>query len=315
MSRLLDFFCFASLVGIWPRFIEPNLLQTKTLSLFLEKLPSDLENLKILQFSDLHWNTEFSRSFLKKKVLTQIDRLKPDLILFTGDFLCKSVMDDKEGLKDFLFCLKAKYGVFGILGNHDYEKFVSVSSSGTYDVVKKSSSSNVLNAFKKLFQKAVFTGELTEEAKNVPVHQELIELLKETPLVLLHNETALITIGSTALNLCGLGELSAGKFDPEKAFLKYDTDYPGIILTHNPDSIPLLRNHEGFLILSGHTHGGQINLPFLCDRFSLMIHKEYRRGLKKLEDKMVYTNRGIGAILKFRLFSPPELTLITLKRK
>ena len=83
--------CCLSIVGIWPRFIEPTLLKKSYVKLKIPKLPLDLQGLKIAQFSDLHLHSKVSDSFLRK-IKQKIDSFQPDIIFFTGDFLCFSLL-------------------------------------------------------------------------------------------------------------------------------------------------------------------------------------------------------------------------------
>lgn len=254
-----DGWCILSLIGIWPRFIEPNFLTVTRLSLPIPHLPKTLEGLKILHFSDLHWKSGFSKKMIAK-LIKKSEAFQPDLICFTGDFLCRSVLEDKEGLKKLLNNLHSRIGSFAVLGNHDYERFVTINAEGDYGF-ENSSSADMIKGLQRLFNANPITGHVTKEAKQVNLHDELINLLSETSLQLLHNENRLVSFEDTFINVCGLGEYSLGRCDPEKTFQTYQKDYPGIILSHNPDSIPQLENYPGFLILSGHTHGGQVNLP------------------------------------------------------
>lgn len=307
-----DIFCVSSIVGIWPRFIEPKLITTTKFALPIADLPQELSNLKILQFSDLHIHENTSETYLHK-LSKKISSLKPDIIVFTGDFLCYSYVPEPKRLQTFLCSLRAPHGCFAILGNHDYAACVSISESGNYDVVH-SPSSSLLRAFKRLGTTTSLTKIVTHEAQNVVLHAKLVKLLEKTPFKLLHNNTHQVRIGQAALNICGLGEYMLGRAQPEEAFKNYDRTSPGLILLHNPDGIKLLHGFPGDIILSGHTHGGQVNLPWMWRKFTLLENMKLKKGLLKIADKKIYINRGIGSVLPFRWFSPPELTLITLEQ-
>lgn len=309
-----DTWCILSGIGIWPRYIEPKLLEITRFILPIAHLPKELIGLKILQFSDLHWNNQFPLSF-QKKIIRKINTLKPDIIVFTGDFICRSKLENGEGLKNILNALKATIGCFAVLGNHDYDRFVSVNANGDYDVEEPSSSSNISKGFKRLFQSTLLTKHVTEEAQRIDQHAELIKLLKETSFHLLCNETQQLFYNNSWINICGLEEYTLGKCDPNKAFKNYDERYPGIVLSHNPDTFEILKNYPGEIILSGHTHGGQVNLPFFWPRFTLMENFQFKSGLKKIGEKWGYINRGISSVMKFRWFALPELTLLTLQKR
>lgn len=313
-DKLWDAWCIASIIGIWPRFIEPRLLCINHLNLSIEHLPTDLQGLKILHFSDLHWHAGFYPS-MKARLLKQIKNLKPDLIIFTGDFICRSHLEEPDALRTLLCGLEAPLGCFAVLGNHDYSRFVTVNEQGDYDVDSTSSPSNIVKGFKRLFSRIQLSKRITPTVSQVQEHGPLLELLKRTPFQLLHNETCLLPVGKSFLNICGLGEYTLGRLQVDQAFQQYDTRYPGLILAHNPDAIPHLTNQPGQLILSGHTHGGQINLPWMWQKFTCLENRRFKRGLMTENGKWVYINRGIGSVMTFRWFSPPELTCITLQAR
>lgn len=307
---LWDASCIASLIGIWPRYIEPNLLRTTYLNAPIRNLSKDLHGFKILQFSDLHLHAGISEYFIKKLTL-RIKNLNPDCIVFTGDFLTCSLLDSQSRFLEFFNSFNARHGCFAVLGNHDYEQFVSVNESGNYSPVKRSSSF-IGKGFKRLLSNINPTGIIEESVKTINKHEGLIALLNQTPFKLLHNETKAIRIGNCLLNICGLGEYALGKANPEKTFRKYQRGYPGVVLVHNPDALPLLDGYPGDIVLCGHTHGGQINLPWLWRKFTLMEHPEWKRGMHRRNNRSFYVNSGVGAALPFRFFSVPEITLITL---
>jgi predicted MPP superfamily phosphohydrolase len=277
----------------------------------IPSLPEDLKKFKIVQFSDLHIHPKVSDAFLQKLV-RKIKMSSPDLIVFTGDFLYSASMNDERRLGNFLNSLSAPYGCYAVLGNHDYDACVSVNHMGDYDIIStKKSPFN--KAFARLQETIVLTKNRTERAKNVPLNQKLINLINASHFILLHNETRLIQKKNACLNLCGLGEYILGRFQPEAAFKHYNRRYPGVILTHNPDSVPHLKAYPGDLILCGHTHGGQVNLPWFWKKFTLLENMQFKRGLFRLDEKWMYVNRGVGGVLPFRWFSVPEILVATLE--
>jgi predicted MPP superfamily phosphohydrolase len=313
LNRIWDVGCALSLIGIWPRFIEPHLLSVTSISFIFSDLPEDLIGLKILQFSDLHWSARFSSSFTQR-LIQRIHELEPDLILFTGDFLCRSKMENPEGLLSLLNAIQAPYGCFAILGNHDYEQFVTVNSQGDYDV-ELSSTSELAKGFKRLWKPFLQpSGKVTEAACRINYHQDLLQLLRQTPFKLLNNQTQCIKIKNSFINICGLEEYTLGRANLNQAFDHYRREYPGIILVHHPDCIPQLDDYPGQIVLSGHTHGGQINLPGIWKKFACLENPHLKRGLIKRGSKWLYINRGIGSVIPFRWCSRPEFNLMTFYR-
>jgi predicted MPP superfamily phosphohydrolase len=313
MEWIWDAWCIISGIGIWPRYIEPRLLKISQIALPVPDLSTELVGLRILHFSDLHWNSQFSLYF-QRKLIRKANALKPDLILFTGDFLCCSKLENPKGLREILESLRARVGCFAVLGNHDYARFVTVNEQGDYDIERSTSVSMISKGFKRLFQPVSLTKRVTLQAQQVEQHAELMALLKQTPFQLLNNVTQRVAYHGSWINICGLGEYSLGRCHPEVAFHDYDIRYPGIILSHHPDALEILRHYPGEIILSGHTHGGQVNLPGLWKRFTRIENLEFKRGLKRIGEKWAYINRGISSVMKFRWFAAPELTLLTLQK-
>ncbi|NGX55006.1 MAG: 3',5'-cyclic adenosine monophosphate phosphodiesterase CpdA [Chlamydiae bacterium] len=302
-----------STLGIYPRYIEPYLLRTTYLDL---PLSPDLEGLRIVHFSDLHFHRGMSSRFLRK-ITSRIRRERPDLILATGDFLCYSQLEDSERLKAFLCTLQAPLGCYCSLGNHDYDAYVSRNSEGNYDVVTPPNfMEGAFRAFKALIQKRKRSGEITQKVKSVSLNAQFCALLKETPFSLLENSSITLPIG---LNLVGLGDYSLDRCRPETGFAGYNKKFPGIVLTHNPDSVPLLQSYPGQLVLSGHTHGEQIHFPFpkalrkLSQKLARLENSEYTRGFFSVGDKKLYVNRGLGSHRPFRFCSPPEILVVRVK--
>lgn len=306
---LWDLWCLLSVVGIWPRFIEPKTLSITQKDLFIDPKYKDLDGLKILHLSDLHLHLKTSSYFLRK-VQRQVQLLQADLIVFTGDFICYSNVDDSQRLQNFLKTFQAPYGCYACLGNHDY---------GRYATVKKTQSSldKITPIWSRIFYEFFHRkpADFAYKKQEVPIeiNKKLLEILKNSPFRVLNNETLLIEVGKGKLNMTGLGDLWAHHFNPKKAFKDYDALWPGIVLSHNPDTCISLANYPGDIIFSGHTHGSQVNLPYVGIHTINLEHKQFKRGLVPYKNKMVYVNRGIGSHFPFRWFSKPEILLATLR--
>jgi len=309
-DRLWDVACVASIIGIWPRFVEPNLLRTTALRVPLKHLPKQLNGLRIVQFSDLHLNSRMSKKFLAK-ILKRIQKLSPDIVVFTGDFLCYSQLDDAQRLKNFLNQIHAPGGCFAVWGNHDYEQAASINDQGDYDIID-GKTSTLAKGLRRLLPSSEVTGKITNRLASVCEHQKLRELLDQTPFQLLNNNTLTVQLCGAAINLCGVGEHMLGKCHPDLTFRFYNEKYPGIVLAHNPDCIPILKQFPGDVILCGHTHGAQVNLPWMWKRFMSLENLKFKRGVFQLKDKWIYINRGVASAMPFRWLSIPEILVLTL---
>ncbi len=135
----------------------------------------------------------------------------------------------------------------------------------------------------------------------------------------------------------GFADYWSCEFDPH-VLDRLDPAVPRLVLSHNPDTAEPLADWRADLQLSGHTHGGQINIPFLgsgplvwkqirqrvprqirnsipflSDRcFHVVRHWEWGQGLHRINNNWLYVNRGLGTYFPGRLFCPPELTVLTL---
>jgi len=317
MSLFVDFLSIASVFGIWPRFIEPKMVTTSETTWNLEPEQAHLDNLTVVHLSDLHFHKNVSQKFLDK-IVRRVCRKRPDLILFTGDFLCYAQLEDAERLKHFLQRLEAPLGCYCIFGNHDYSKYVSRNREGIYDLIPPPDPiRGVLRGLRTIFSTPRTGYGVSDAVLSIELHEELCALLSETPFELLENATVTLPIG---LNISGLGDMALGRCRPKTAFAGYNHDFPGIILSHNPDSFPRLLEYPGDWILSGHTHGEQIHFPWpkwlnrISQKLARLENREYTRGLFSVGDKKMYVNRGLGCHKPFRFCSPPEISVIRTKR-
>lgn len=310
--RLWDWICLSSLVGIWPRWIEPNLLRTTHFTVALNDLPHPFVGKRIALLSDLHLAPFLSDRYLMR-LRRHLERSKPDLILLPGDLICFSKMDGRVG--PLLSSLKAPLGRFASLGNHDYAGYPVRNASGLFDLPDA-----LDHPITRLLQKIVrpsphsLSTQVSEQVRLLPPHPDLLKEIEQSGFRLLHNATCQIEAGGAKLNITGLGDYWLGRCLPQLAFQNYDERWPGIVLSHNPDTAGLLTNYPGELIVSGHTHGGQINLPMIADKIVSMENSLPKSGYAKFGGKQMVISRGLGAAEPFRLFAPPELPIIVLER-
>lgn len=313
IERLWDLWCLVSLVGIWPRFIEPRLLFTTHTTIPIAQLPRELEGLKIVQISDLHYSEATPQHFLGR-ISKRVLALKPDLIVFTGDFLSYSTLPEAMRLKAFLQTLSAPLGTFAVYGNHDYSEYVSLGSDGRFRRVQ-SELPAIMRGLGRLFSVSETPNEGAIVRAPIEESIALKTLLQESGIRLLHNETLQIGKKNGRINLTGLGDYMAGQCQPSIGFSNYDPRMPGIVLSHNPDSYDTLEHYPGDLILCGHTHGGQVNLPFIWKKVTPLKNKMFKSGLFRLANRYLYVNRGLGATFPFRWFAPPEIALFHLTKQ
>ena len=251
---------FIIILALYSYAIEPRRLEVNHILIN----DSDLKGIKIVFASDFH-----IKPYQKKKldkIVRMINNESPDLVLSSGDFVAGHlhrsalpVNDIASGLSD----VKAKYGFYTTLGNHD----------GWYgkDIVKKA---------------------LTENNINV-----------------LENENVTVKIDNKIIYIAGVEDLITGNPDINKAL--QNTKKPVILLTHTPDVFPSVPNYVN-LTLAGHTHGGQVRIPFVGAIFTASDYGErYVKGLIEEDGKKMFVTKGIGvSILPFRFNCVPEINVI-----
>lgn len=149
-------------------------------------------------------------------------------------------------------------------------------------------------------------------------HSEKIKLLKrilaQSKINNLDNQVYIVERGSKKLAFAGLDDPYWGKPNLNKILDHLPEQVPTIFLVHEPDYIEKsAKTHKFALQLSGHSHGGQIRIPFFAPLVLPYGGQKYFAGLNQVEDTITYTNRGLGMTnLPMRIGSRPEITVFTL---
>jgi len=246
--------------------------------------------LKIVQLSDMHLGS-FQRVDKLEEAVELINDEKPDLIFFTGD-LVNNHADEAYPFIDTLSKLKAKYGKFSVLGNHDYADYIGLNLS-------------------------------TEEGKNAwqKNHSEIIDIHQKFGFDLLLNENKQIKLGDQLINIVGVENWGDGRFskygDIKKAMNGVVDGVPTFLLSHDPthwENKVLMHDQKVDLQLSGHTHGMQFGIEIGGIRWSPSQWKyKYWAGLYNTGDNFLYVNRGIGHLgYPGRVGILPEITVINI---
>lgn len=259
-------------------FIEPQRIKRKTTDINLATTEKK-EKIKIIFISDIHAGPNKKTGFVKK-IVKLIEQEKPDLILFGGDFIYWEPEHGKYISPLALLLPTYKDRMFTVFGNHEFNL------------------SSFLN--EKYFDKTTI----------------LREELNKAGIKILENQGETITIDNNKIFIAGIKELWTGQADANKPLENLQNkNIIKILLAHNPDII-LDKNSEKYnLILSGHTHAGQIRLPWIGAVPSLPteLGKTFDRGLFKLKQGYLYISAGIGETgTRARLFNRPEFTIINL---
>jgi predicted MPP superfamily phosphohydrolase len=229
-----------------------------------------LDGFKIVQISDLHRGNG-EADVLVPQAVDLANAANADLAVVTGDFVDRQA-SDTEPVVRMVQPLRAKLGVYAVLGNHDHRGAAN----------------------------------------------DLKRLIPQAGIHLLDNSAQEIAPGFW---LAGVDDLHEGKPDLARTMADVPDSAGCVLLSHHPGAIDLVNSSRPQLILSGHTHGGQLVLPFPTPKMVCLwhlrtpyVHGWYRNGAAQL-----YVNRGIGVTgsLPFarRYHCPPEVSIFTLRSK
>ncbi len=250
-------------------------------------LPESLDGLRIVQLSDIHLGSVFGKHDRVQKAIDIVNSLRPDLVLFTGD-LVNNYSEEAHGWEDLFGSIKARYGKFSVLGNHDY---------GDY-------------------------WEWKSDAERQNNMQLLYRIHKEMGFNLLLNESDIVPVNGDRLALIGVENWGLPPFkqygDLEKSLKNVPSSLFKILLSHDPSHWDAeIREKTGIqLTLSGHTHAMQFG--FRLGNFkwspSKYIYKRWM-GLYQQNGQALYVNRGMGFIgFPGRIGMRPEISLLVLKK-
>lgn len=135
------------------------------------------------------------------------------------------------------------------------------------------------------------------------------------PMVLRNAARRLVAPGGAPFWIVGLDDAARHHYDLDAALAGVPADAWRVVLVHEPDVADELaaRGIRAELQLSGHTHGGQIVLPFFGPPLLPRLGQRYVKGLYRTPTHALYTSRGLGAVPPYiRLNCPPEVTVLTL---
>jgi predicted MPP superfamily phosphohydrolase len=241
--------------------LTPPRLRVRREDVFVANLAAELDGFSIAQLTDFHAGP-FLRARDAARVVEHTNRLEPDLIALTGDFITHKTEEVLE-LVPALGSLRARRGIFAVFGNHDY--------------------------------KGRREGDLERELGKLGIRA-------------LRNAHALVAPG---LAVAGIEDLEEGKFaDLDAALAAIPPGTAVVLLSHHPGGFELAAPRGVSLVLSGHTHGGQMRWPILSRLGPPHPGDRVERGGATL-----LVSHGIGAIgVPLRAGAPAEILLVKLRR-
>ena len=261
------------LIIVWGKFIEPNILTINDYKIENTDIPESFTGTRIVQFSDVHYGTGFNKHKLNK-LINQINSLKPDIVVFTGDLIDKDYKVSDKDVKiliDNFRKINSKLGKYAIVGNHDSSQ---------------------------------------DEYENI-IYDSEFRLLKNNYDTIYNNENSPILIYGFDSSLEGSPN-AKGLNEKEASNVPYK-----IVAVHEPDYIKnFIYDYDVDLILSGHSHNGQINIPLIKKLYLPEGSKDYYNKNYVINNIPVYISNGVGnTFIDFRLFTTPSINIYRLYNK
>jgi len=255
-------------------------LRIENHTVHLPRLPDAFRGMRIVQISDFHY-FEWTESYFLRQVVDHVNAIRPDMVVLTGDFVTYGPVrwpseeaHKRFGLRHMPECAAILSGIACPL------RFATL---GNHDMMVGG---------------RYIYGDLVNEG--LPV---------------LKNRAVPLERNGQRVWLAGLGSACARDADPDRAIPENAVRDKEtiIVLAHEPDILPDIARHGADLMLSGHTHGGQVCIPFLPPAFLPQYGRKHVRGWFHCGSTQLYVNRGIGTIgVPFRVNCPPEITVLTL---
>lgn len=254
----------------YPVLIEPRWLAKTQTAISLVSQPR--ATLRVLHLSDLHASWAVPLSLID----TAIDMglaSNPDIVCLTGDFITQRSDFDAQAYVRTLTRLPAVRPTFASLGNHD-------------------------------------GGAWGESHGGYSDHKLVEGLLEDAGITLLLNRSMPVQTAKGKVTLVGLADLWSLELDAYKAFRGVDGRGPVILLSHNPDSKDVLASFPWHLMLCGHTHGGQVIIPFEGASYAPVADKRFIQGLHGWKGHQIFISRGVGNIASVRFMCRPEVSIL-----
>ena len=283
LKRFIIFLIFFTLiitgVLLYSRYIGTSGLNIKEYRLTYKKLSNDFYGLKIAHLSDIHYGRTVHKKELEK-IKKEINLMKPDIIVFTGDLIDKDTKlnsNDIKVLNDFLNGMEANIGKYAITGNHDH-------MFSNYDIILENGGFINLNNTYDL----IYT-----------------------------NSTEYILLAGVSTNVYGKKTINE-KLEETFTYMEKTEIKPNftILLMHEPDFIDEIDYSKFNLVLAGHSHNGQVRLPLIGAIFKPNYAKKYYDEHYKIKNTDLYISSGIGVSeVNFRLFNRPSFNLYRLTNR
>lgn len=276
---IIIFILIIAAILLYSRFIATKGLVTKEYKITSSSIQDNFHGFKIVHISDVHYGRTTDKNDLNNMV-KEVNLLKPDIVVLTGDLIDRDTkLDDalKGEISETLSSINANVGKYAISGNHDSN------FSEWESIINDSGFKNLNDTYE-----------------------------------LIYND------GYTPILLAGLSSNLNNQVDITERYnkiLEYSNnenikELYKILLIHEPDYINNIDYSNFNLILAGHSHNGQVRLPFIGGIILPNGAKKYYKEHYKINNTDLYISSGIGTSgISFRLFNKPSINFYRLTNK
>ena len=266
-------------VAIDTTLLEPNRPRIVRREIALRRWPARLEGFTIALLSDFHYDPYFSEHPLHAAV-SMVNGLHPDLIVLAGDFVSVPLFNETD----------------------EKDQKAALAAEPCARLLRQMQAPHGLWAV--LGNHDCFTD------ANV-----VTRAVRSQGIQVLANQSVPIEASGGRFWLSGVDDVMAGSPDLDLTLKPVPGDEATILLAHEPDYADYVAHHPVDLQLSGHSHGGQVRIPFVGPLYLPELARKYVWGLYTIGSLTLYTNPGLGTVgLPVRWNCPPEITLLTLRR-
>jgi uncharacterized protein len=239
--------------------------------------PAALDGFRIVQLSDLHYDPMFGVAPIKAAIRLANEQ-SPDVVALTGDFVTLPFIENRRTRARTAEQSEPCAQLLKSLRS----KYGSLGVLGNHDEFS-------------------FPDTVTKH-----LEAQGIQVLRNRAIPIEHNGARLF--------LAGVNDVLGGDADLDTALRGINSTEPIVLLAHEPDFAEATARYPIGLQLSGHSHGGQVRIPYVWPLFLPPLSEKYPKGLYSLGELLLYTNVGVGTIhLPVRWNCPPEVTVITLR--
>ena len=273
---VLIIFVIIFMTVLYARYIGTLGLETKEYTINDKNIPNDFDGLKIVHFSDLHYNRAIN---IKKvsEIIDEINLINPDIVVFTGDLIDKDVIlkdKDYDDLTKLLSKINTKYGKYAITGNHDIsniDKIIAVYNNSNFNYLD-----NDYDIIYSKHNEKIFIGGLNSVSEKKDDIAKMMNYFKDND----------------------------------------EPIYKIILIHEPDITDKIVKDYSVNLILAGHSHNGQVRLPIVGPIYTPPYAKNYYDNYYNIDGTNLYISSGIGvSTVNYRLWNHPSINFYRINKE